>query len=103
VLEGSQVGYWLLLLAATCNVPYNEFIPHVALLSGYYQPFSEGKAIEAREECLRLASGEQLTQIAQGLKLGFALIGWACAEAKVDPLEPAEYDLSQMRRKGLVK
>ncbi|WP_268963517.1 phosphoribosyl-AMP cyclohydrolase [Reticulibacter mediterranei] len=103
VLEGSQVGYWLLLLAATCNVPYNEFIPHAALLSGYYQPFSEGKAIEAREECSRLASGEQPAHIAQGLQLGFALIGWACAEAKVDPLEPAEYDLNQMRRKGLVK
>jgi phosphoribosyl-AMP cyclohydrolase len=103
VLEGSQVGYWLLLLAATCNVPYNEFAPHVALLSGYYRPFSESKAIEVREECLRLTSGGHLTQIAQGLQLGFALIGWACAEAKVDPLEPAEYDLSQMRRKGLVK
>jgi phosphoribosyl-AMP cyclohydrolase len=103
VLEGSQVGYWLLLLAATCNVPYNEFAPHVALLNGYYRPFSESKVIEVREECLRLTSGGQLTQIAQGLQLGFALIGWACAEAKVDPLEPAEYDLGQMRRKGLVK
>jgi len=103
VLEGSQVGYWLLLLAATCNIPYNEFTPHIALLSGYYHPFSEGKAIEVRETCLRLTSGEQPVQIAQGLRLGFALIGWACAEAKVDPLEPAEYDLGQMRRKGLVK
>jgi phosphoribosyl-AMP cyclohydrolase len=103
ILEGSQVGYWLLLLAATCNVPYNAFAPHVALLSGYYQPISEGKAIEMREECLRLTSAEETSQIARGLQLGFALIGWACAEAKVDPLEPAEYDLGQMRRKGLVK
>lgn len=103
ILEGSQVGYWLLLLAATCSIPYNEFTPHTALLTGYYQPFNESKAIEVREECLRLASGEQPSQIAQGLQLGFALIGWACAEAKVDPLEPAEYDLGQMRRKGLVK
>ncbi len=103
ILEGSQVGYWLLLLAATCNVPYNAFVPHAALLSGYYQLFSEGKAIEIREECLQLTSAEEPSQIARGLQLGFALIGWACAQAKVDPLEPAEYDLGQMRRKGLVK
>ncbi len=103
ILEGSQVGYWLLLLAATCNVPYNAFVPHAALLSGYYQLFSEGKAIEIREECLQLTSADEPSQIARGLQLGFALIGWACAEAKVDPLEPAEYDLGQMRRKGLVK
>ncbi len=103
VLEGSQVGYWLFLLAATCNIPYNQFVPHAALLSGYYQSFSEGKAIEVQEECLQLASAEEPSQIARGLQLGFALIGWACAEARIDPLEPAEYDLGQMRRKGLVK
>lgn len=103
VLEGSQVGYWLFLLAATCNIPYNQFAPHAALLSGYYQPFSEGKAIEIQEECLQLTSAEESSQIARGLQMGFALIGWACAEARIDPLEPAEYDLGQMRRKGLVK
>jgi len=36
------------------------------------------------------------------LQLGFALIGWACAEAGVSPLAPAEFDLAQMRRKGLI-
>lgn len=103
VLEGSQVGYWLLLLAAGRNTPYNDFTPHAAVLGGYHKPFSEAKAIELREECVRLLSTDQAPQIAQGLQLGFGLIGWACAGAKVDPQEPAEYDLGQMRRKGLVK
>src|SRR5205085_2488950 len=61
ILEGSQVGYWLLLLA-----------------------------------------GNDFAMIVQGLQIGFALIGWACAEAGVSPLDPAEFDLAQMRRKGLI-
>src|SRR5260370_35369837 len=33
-LEGSQVGYWLLLLAATYNLHYSAYQPHTALLQG---------------------------------------------------------------------
>lgn len=103
VLEGSQVGYWLFLLAAGSNVPYNDFEPHRAFLAGYAGQYSEAKVIELREECLQLLSAEQPEAIARGLRLGFSLIGWACAAAQVNPLEPAEYDLEQMRRKGLVQ
>jgi phosphoribosyl-AMP cyclohydrolase len=103
VLEGSQVGYWLFLLAAGCNIPYNDFEPHRALLTGYAGQYDEAKVIELREECLQLVSVEQPEAIARGLQLGFSLIGWACAAAQVYPLEPAEYDLDQMRRKGLVQ
>jgi phosphoribosyl-AMP cyclohydrolase len=102
ILEGSQVGYWLFLLAAGGNIPYNDFSPHVALLEGYRGQYSESKTIELREECLELVSGHEPERFARGLQLGFALVGWACAEAGVDPLQPAEYDLEQMRRKGLV-
>ena len=103
VLEGSQVGYWLFLLAAGCNVPYNDFEPHRAFLAGYTGQYNEAKIIELREECLQLVYAEQPEAIARGLRLGFSLIGWACAAAHVNPLEPAEYDLEQMRRKGLVQ
>lgn len=103
VLEGSQVGYWLLLLAATENVRYDDFMPHASILSGYHEQYNEGKAIELRQDCLNLLSAHQTTTLAQGLHLGFALIGWACAEAGVSPLAPAEFDLEQMRRKGLVR
>ena len=103
VLEGSQVGYWLLLLAATDNFRYDDFMPHASILSGYHEQYSEGKAIELRQDCLNLLSAHQTTTLAQGLHLGFALIGWACAEAGVSPLAPAEFDLQQMRRKGLVR
>ena len=105
ILEGSQVGYWLLLLAATNNVRYDDFMPHASILSGYYEQNSDDdeKAIEQRQQCLNLLTTHESSTIAQGLGLGFALIGWACARAEVSPLAPTEFDLEQMRRKGLVK
>ncbi|MFL5691410.1 MAG: phosphoribosyl-AMP cyclohydrolase [Ktedonobacteraceae bacterium] len=103
ILEGSQVGYWLLLLAATAGMRYEDFTPHASILSGYSERYSEGKAIELRQDCLSLLAGNASDTNIQGLHLGFALIGWACAEAKISPLAPAEFDLEQMRRKGLVR
>ncbi|GAC1344189.1 MAG: hypothetical protein NVSMB27_04880 [Ktedonobacteraceae bacterium] len=101
-LEASQVGYWLLLLAATDKLRYDDFMPHASILSGYHEQYSEGKAIEQQQDCLSLLSAHQPSTLVQGLHLGFALIGWACAQAKISPLAPAEFDLEQMRRKGLV-
>lgn len=103
VLEGSQVGYWLFLLAAGGNIAYPDFEPHNALLEGYVARYSESQVIELREECLRMIASEQPATMAQGLARGFRLIGWACAAAGVDPVAPAEFDLGQMRRKGLVQ
>jgi phosphoribosyl-AMP cyclohydrolase len=103
LLEASQVGYWLFLLAATRNILYQDFAPHLALVEGYQAQYSEGKVIEQRQECLSSAASNQRAAVIRGLQLGFGLIGWACAEAVVSPLAPAEYDLDQMRRKGLVK
>ena len=102
ILEGSQVGYWLLLLAAGSNIPYNDFSPHLSLLQGYQGAFPEAKVIELRQECLNLVVSADNASVAHGLQLGFSLIGWACASAEITPLQPAEYDLDQMRRKGLV-
>lgn len=102
-LEGSQVGYWLMLLAAIYSLKYSDFHPHVSLLQGYSEHYSMEKSIEQREECLQLVTTYDPARIPQGLAIGFALIGWACAEAGISPLAPAEYDLEQMRRKGLVK
>ncbi len=103
ILEGSQVGYWLFLIAATLGLNYNDFTPHEALLQGYSGLYSEEKVIEYWQECLSLVATNQPTEIAKGLQLGFSLIGWACSEAKISPIMPVEFDLDQMRRKGLVK
>ncbi len=105
ILEGSQVGYWLFLLAATCSVLYDDFMPHVAMLSGYdeHANDSDEKVIELRQECLDLLEASEPSKIVHGLQLGFAMIGWACAKAEVDLQAPTEFDLDQMRRKGLVK
>ncbi len=102
VLEGSQVGYWLLLLAAVMKIRYDDFRPHEAVLDGYYNQYDSGWSLEQRQNCLNLLITNEPAMIAQGLRIGFALIGWACAEAHVNPLEPTEFDLAQMRRKGLI-
>ncbi len=103
ILEGSQVNYWLFLLASTHNLSYDDFMPHSSIMSGYHEQYSEGKSIELQQDCLSLLAANELNTIVQGLHLGFALVGWACAEAKISPLAPAEFDLEQMRRKGLVR
>ncbi len=102
VLEGSQVGYWLLLLAATKKIRYDDFWPHEAIFDGYYMQHDSGWSVEQQQNCLSLLISNEPAKIAQGLQIGFALIGWACAEAAVSPLDPAEFDLAQMRRKGLI-
>ena len=102
VLEGSQVGYWLLLLAAVKKIRYDDFRPHEAVLEGYYEQHDSGWSVEQHQNCLNLLITSEPAMIAQGLKIGFALIGWACAEANVNPQDPAEFDLAQMRRKGLI-
>ena len=103
ILEGSQVGYWLFLIAATIHLNYNDFTPHEALLHGYQEHYNEGKMVELWQECLSLVSQSQTNTMAKGLQLGFSLVGWACAEAKISPIMPVEFDLDQMRRKGLVR
>lgn len=102
MLEGSQVGYWLLLIAAARKLVYNDFMPHASILSGYHAQYSEGKAVEMRQDCLSLLASDQRSGVVQGLHLGFAFIGWTCAQAGISPLAPTEYDLEQMRHRGLM-
>ncbi|HLH60769.1 MAG TPA: phosphoribosyl-AMP cyclohydrolase [Ktedonobacteraceae bacterium] len=105
ILEGSQVQYWLLLVATTLNLPYDDFSPHLALIKGYNAGAirgDTGSEIEQQQNCLDLLASNEHSLIVQGMELGFALVGNACAQAGVSPLEPAEYDLEQMRRKGLI-
>src|SRR5260370_20527647 len=102
-LEGSQVGYWLLLLAAIYKLKYQEFQPHKAILQGYVEHVSSEQSIELRQRCLNLLTTYDPNQVVGGLEIGFQLIGWACAEAQISPLAPAEFDLEQMKRKGLTQ
>jgi phosphoribosyl-AMP cyclohydrolase len=102
VLEGSQVGYWLLLMAAVKKIKYDDFKPHEAILKAYYEQHDSGWSVEQRQDCLNLLISNESVMIARGLQIGFSLVGWACAEALVSPMDPAEFDLAQMRRKGLI-
>jgi phosphoribosyl-AMP cyclohydrolase len=100
ILEASQVGYWLMLLAATCKVMYDAVRPHEAILAGYQM--SAPRTLEQDQECLSLLTSENPAEIIQGLVMGFTTLGRRCAQAEVSPVAPAEYDMAQMRRKGLV-
>lgn len=100
ILEASQVGYWLMLLATTRGVSYDEIRPHEAILHGYAT--AGHQTLEQAQECLSLLISQQPTERLAGLVMGFATIGRACAEAAVSLLEPAQYDLAQMKKKGLV-
>jgi phosphoribosyl-AMP cyclohydrolase/phosphoribosyl-ATP pyrophosphohydrolase len=100
ILEASQVGYWLMLLAAARNIKYDEVKPHEAILTGYATPTRQ--TLEQTQECLNLLLSEERVAVVQGLVMGFITIGRTCAAAGVSPLAPAEYDMAQMRRKGLV-
>ena len=100
ILECSQVGYWLMLLAAVKKIKYDDFIPHKAVLEGYYEQHDSWWSVEQQQNCLSLLANTEPAKIMQGLQIGFELIGWACAEANVNSLDPAEFDLAQMRRKG---
>ena len=109
VLEGSQVAYWLMLIATINHLLYDDFTPHISILQGYTEEMatkntqSSEKAIELQQNCLNLLATKDRSQIIQGLHIGFTLIGWACAQANVNPLSPSEYDIEQMRRKGLIQ
>ena len=101
VLEGSQVSYWLFLLAVTNDLLFDDFAPHAALLKGYNSQCSEEAAIELSQQCLKLLATGDSVEVRRGLQMGFSFVGWTCAIAGVSLLAPAEFDLAQMRRKGL--
>lgn len=122
ILESSQVGYWLFLLAATKSLSYDAFMPHTSILRGYNElsrttqtkPSEQSQTpippledwIAQSKNCLHLCASSEsddLTSVVKGLQLGFVLIGWACALAGVSPLAPTELDLEQMQRKGLLR
>lgn len=101
VLEGSQVCYWLFLLAVTNNLLFDDFAPHDALLKGYNSQYGQEAATELPQECLKLVAMGDSVELKSGLQTGFSFVGWTCAAAGISLLAPAEFDLAQMRRKGL--
>ncbi|GCE24637.1 hypothetical protein KDA_01210 [Dictyobacter alpinus] len=102
-LEGSQVGYWLFLLAAIHRIAYDDFNPHAAILQGFTGNYTEEQVNELRQLSIEQLSNTDPAHLIRGLVAGFSLVGWACISAGISPLAPIQYDLEQMQRKGLVK
>src|SRR5438128_3585317 len=63
ILECSQVGYWLLLLAATSKIRYDDFMPHVSVLEGYYGDHNSGWTVEQQQNCLNLLAANEVAKI----------------------------------------
>lgn len=97
ILEASQVGYWLILLALAHNLTYDEIKPHTAIFRGHRMPNNYLR--EHLPQCLHLLASEECRERVAGLIIGFTIIGRACAEAGVSPLAPAQHDLCQMQAK----
>ena len=89
-------------MAATHSIRFDEMAPHIAILNGFTNTYSEDRVIELPQESLNLLASGLHDQIISGLQLSFTFIGWACASAGVSPLAPTQADLDQMRRKGLI-
>jgi hypothetical protein len=101
VLEGSQVSYWLFLLAAMNNLTFDDLAPHTALLRGHTSQYSTEAAMELPQACLRLLATGDSEEVKRGLQTSFSFVGWTCVAAGISLLAPAEFDLAQMHRKGL--
>lgn len=102
ILESSQVCYWLFLVAASGYLSYDQFMPHSSILNGYHEHYTVEQARERLQDCLTLLDNSDSEIVEQGLHQGFAFVGWTCAKSDVEPLAPADYDLAQLRQRGLL-
>jgi phosphoribosyl-AMP cyclohydrolase len=94
ILEGRQVCYWLLLLAAAVRLPYTAFAPDAALSQGY-------KAGD-RFDTAALAGLPQQTLLAT-INAGLRLVGGACKQLRIPLMTLAERELAALREKSYLK
>lgn len=89
ILEASQVGYWVTVAAVAQRVRYDDWAPHRAWLSGWYDAPS---SLEARD-------ADAPTALAAPLGDAGAL----CRAAGVHPARVIAADLADMRRKHVAE
>ncbi len=100
ILEGRQVCYWLLLLAAAIHLPYEAFTPHLQLRSGFEGDDTLDAAI-ASEFAQQPYQGEQ--EILHDIATGLHYVGAACRQQSVSLLALAEAELGDLEQKTYLK
>ncbi len=96
ILEGRQVCYWLLLLAASAGLPYETVLPHAHLLGGF-ESDDMLEAAMADEFVRQMRQGEQ--EVLQALPHGLRLVGAACRQQGVALLALADAELHDLQQK----
>jgi phosphoribosyl-AMP cyclohydrolase len=94
ILEGRQVCYWLLLLAAAVRLPYVAFSPHEALRQGY----ETGDTLD--DAALTGFPKQSLLTI---INAGLRLVGGACHQLGIPLLTLAERELAELQEKSYLK
>ncbi|HEY7347058.1 MAG TPA: phosphoribosyl-AMP cyclohydrolase [Ktedonobacterales bacterium] len=97
ILEGRQVCYWLFLLAAALDLPYEAITPHIHLRSGF-ESTEKLDAAAASEFARQQHHGEQGAP--SDIVTGLRLVGAACRQQGVPLIALAEAELLDLSQKS---
>lgn len=97
ILEGRQVCYWLLLIAAAIRLPYNAIMPHEHLLAGFES--RETLDAAAVDRFVQISSKSNQPTIPE-MHYGLKLVGRACRQQGVSLTALAQAELADLRQKS---
>lgn len=97
ILEGRQACYWLLLLSAASNLPYDSISAHEHLRTG----FEAGEKLDtAALDRFAHAISHDEQPLLENLCYGLRLVGGACRQQGIALLALAHAELADLRQKN---
>lgn len=92
LLEASQVGYWTIVAAIGARLPYEVWVPHMALLAGWSAPH-DGKPASAAS----VEAGNPAAPLPERLRAILTQVGALCQRAGIHPARVVAHDLAALR------